>query len=140
MLDPGLKGKVVLVTGANNPYGIGAAVARAFAAQGAKLFVHYFRQGDIALGFSASSSTTYPGILYTGRVPSDPLGAMESPKTVKNGAGSQNGGLSSWGSYSSMAIDPSDDCTFRYTNEYLETTGSFNWNTRIVSFKFNSCQ
>jgi 3-oxoacyl-[acyl-carrier protein] reductase len=46
MLDPGLKEKVVLVTGANNPYGIGAAVARAFAAQGARLFLHYFRQVD----------------------------------------------------------------------------------------------
>ena len=36
MLDPGLKDKVVLVTGANNPHGIGAAVARAFGAQGAR--------------------------------------------------------------------------------------------------------
>jgi 3-oxoacyl-[acyl-carrier protein] reductase len=48
MLDPGLKGKVVCVTGANNPQGIGAAVARAFAAQGASVFVHYFRQGNAA--------------------------------------------------------------------------------------------
>jgi 3-oxoacyl-[acyl-carrier protein] reductase len=44
MIDPGLKDKIVLVTGGNNPYGIGAAVAKAFAAQGAKSFIHYFRQ------------------------------------------------------------------------------------------------
>jgi len=44
MIDPGLNEKVVLVTGGNNPYGIGAAIARAFASQGAKVFVHYFRQ------------------------------------------------------------------------------------------------
>lgn len=56
MLDPELKEKVVLVTGANNPYGIGAAVARAFAAQGAKVFLHYFRQHN-------SSSTQTPGAL-----------------------------------------------------------------------------
>ena len=44
MIDPGLKDKVVLVTGGNNPYGIGAAVAKAFAAQSAKSFIHFFRQ------------------------------------------------------------------------------------------------
>jgi len=44
MIDPGLKEKVVLVTGGNNPFGIGAAVARAFAAQGARSFIHFFRQ------------------------------------------------------------------------------------------------
>ncbi len=43
MIDPGLKDKVVLITGANNPYGIGAATARAFAAQGARVFLHFFR-------------------------------------------------------------------------------------------------
>jgi 3-oxoacyl-[acyl-carrier protein] reductase len=43
MIDPGLTGKVVVVTGANNPYGIGAGIARAFAAQGARLFLHYYR-------------------------------------------------------------------------------------------------
>ena len=46
MIDPGLKEKVVLITGANNPYGIGASAARAFAAQGSRLFLHYFRQPD----------------------------------------------------------------------------------------------
>ena len=44
MIDPGLKGKVVLITGANNPYGIGAGIARAFAAQGVNVFLHYLRQ------------------------------------------------------------------------------------------------
>jgi 3-oxoacyl-[acyl-carrier protein] reductase len=43
MINPGLNEKVVLVTGGNNPYGIGAAIARAFASQGAKVFIHYFR-------------------------------------------------------------------------------------------------
>src|SRR5262249_56586508 len=53
--------------------------------------------------------------------------------------GSQTGGLSRWGDYTSMAVDPSDDCTFWYTDEYLTTNGSFNWHTRIASFKFPSC-
>lgn len=44
MTDPGLTGKVVLVTGGNNPYGIGAAIARAFSSYGAKVFIHYYRR------------------------------------------------------------------------------------------------
>ena len=44
MLETGLDGKVVLITGANSPYGIGAAAARAFAAQGAAVFITYLRQ------------------------------------------------------------------------------------------------
>jgi len=44
MIDPGLKEKVVLVTGGNNPFGIGAAIAGAFASHGAKVFIHYFCQ------------------------------------------------------------------------------------------------
>lgn len=44
VIDPGLKDKVILITGGNNPFGIGAAIARAFAAHGAKVFIHYLRQ------------------------------------------------------------------------------------------------
>lgn len=48
MIDPGLKDKVALITGGNNPFGIGAAIARAFASHGTKVFIHYFRQsGDL---------------------------------------------------------------------------------------------
>jgi len=39
-----------------------------------------------------------------------------------------------------MAIDPGDDCTFWYTQEYYKTTGAFNWSTRIAAFKFDSCK
>ena len=95
--------------------------------------------GDIALGYSQSSSSTHPSIAYTGRVPGDPLGTMETPSVIKNGTGSQNGGVTRWGDYSSMSIDPVDDCTFWYAQEYLTTNGSFNWHTRLASFKFTTC-
>ena len=36
----GLKDKVVLITGANNPCGIGAAIAEGFARQGSRIFLH----------------------------------------------------------------------------------------------------
>src|SRR5881227_3380131 len=44
-----------------------------------------------------------------------------------------------WGDYSAMTLDPIDQCTFYYTNEYLKTNGGFNWSTRVASYKFSSC-
>jgi len=94
--------------------------------------------GDIAIGYSVSSSTMFPAIRYTGRLASDPLGAMRSENSLLEGTGSQVG-LSRWGDYSAMRIDPSDDCTFWYTNQYVPSTGSFNWATDIGSFKLSGC-
>jgi hypothetical protein len=94
---------------------------------------------DIAIGYSASSSTIHPGIRYTGRVPTDPLGTMETESSMLEGSGSQNGGLSRWGDYTALQVDPSDDCTFWYTNQYQKVNGSFDWNSHIGSFKFASC-
>jgi len=98
------------------------------------------KNGDIALGFSGSSSTVDPSIAYVGRVPSDALGKMESAKLVIKGTGVQKNSFNRWGDYSSMQIDPTDDCTFWYAQEYYKTTGSFNFDTRLASFKFTTCQ
>jgi hypothetical protein len=98
------------------------------------------QNGDIALGYSVSSSSLNPGIRYTARLAGDPLGQMtQGEGTIVNGTGSQTGGLSRWGDYTSMSVDPSDDCTFWYTNQYLASSGAFNWHTRIGSFKLNGC-
>jgi hypothetical protein len=96
--------------------------------------------GDIALGYSASSTSVFPSVRFTGRVPTDPLGTMEAENTIKAGGGSQLPNLNRWGDYSAMSVDPVDDCTFFYTNEYLKTSGTFNWSTQIGSFKFANCQ
>ena len=53
-----------------------------------------------------------------------------------DGTGSQNGTGNRWGDYSDLTVDPVDDCTFWYTNEYYTTTPTFNWRTRIGAFKF----
>ncbi len=95
--------------------------------------------GNIALGYSVSSSLMNPAIRFTGRVPTDPLGTMEAENTIINGTGSQLRNLNRWGDYSSMSVDPVDDCTFWYTNEYLKSSGTFNWSTWIASFRFPSC-
>jgi hypothetical protein len=96
--------------------------------------------GDIAIGMSYTSTTIDPGVVYTGRVPTDPRGRMEGLKQVVKGTGVQQATSNRWGDYSAMSIDPTDDCTFFYTQEYIKTTGSFKWSTRINSFKFRSCQ
>ena len=96
--------------------------------------------GDLALGFSESSSTIHPTVAFTGRVPSDPPGTMEGIAVIFAGKGSQTGnGGNRWGDYSGMAIDPSSDCTFWYVNEYIPSNGNFNFHTRIASFKFPTC-
>ena len=95
--------------------------------------------GNIALGYSESSGSTFPSINYTGRVPGDPSGTLESEGLLKAGSGTQTGNLHRWGDYSAMRVDPSDDCTFYYTNQYLKSSGSFNWSTWISTFKMPGC-
>jgi len=99
------------------------------------------KAGNIAAGFSTSSANDFPGISYAGRTPGVGAGRMKKHAggNTTNGSGSQTNGLTRWGDYSAMSVDPVDDCTMYYTNEYLKTTGSFNWSTRVNSFKFNSC-
>jgi hypothetical protein len=98
------------------------------------------KAGDIALGFSASSKRLFPSLYLTGRAATDPLSTMAGPLVLFNGTGSQFSSFKRWGDYSSMSVDPTDDCTFWYTNEYYATTSSFNWRTRIAAFKFDSCK
>ena len=67
-------------------------------------------------------------------------GSMENPNVIIIGTGVQAANsFNRWGDYSSMAIDPSDDCTFWYAQEYYKTTAAFNWSTRLASFKFPGC-
>jgi hypothetical protein len=95
--------------------------------------------GNIALGYSQSSSATHPSIRFTGRAPGDPIGTMtQAETTVITGGGSQTQ-FSRWGDYTSMSIDPASDCTFWYTNEYEPANGNFNWNTRLAAFQLPGC-
>lgn len=95
--------------------------------------------GDLALGYSISNGTTiFPGISYTGRMASDPLGQMPQPETsLISGSSSQTFNGSRWGDYASMTVDPVDDCRFWYTSEYI-ASGGF-WATRIGAFRFSAC-
>jgi hypothetical protein len=98
------------------------------------------QQGNLAVGYSASSASINPQIRYAGRLFTDPVNMLtQGETTLFSGAGSQTGTLTRWGDYSDLTIDPVDDCTFWYTQEYIPSNGSFNWHTRIGSFKFLGC-
>ncbi|HSY50310.1 MAG TPA: IPT/TIG domain-containing protein [Thermoanaerobaculia bacterium] len=93
---------------------------------------------DIALGYSKSSITVKPSIFVNGRLGTDPINTLGTETQMMAGGGVQFS-YNRWGDYSSMTLDPIDQCTFWYTNEYLQTDGAFNWATRIGAFKFPSC-
>lgn len=98
------------------------------------------KMGNIAVGYSVSdSSTTMPSIAVGGRMRSELRNILEPEVTLWNGPGVQTGTLHRWGDYSAMTVDPADDCTFFFTTEYEPANGSFNWATRIASFKFPNC-
>jgi hypothetical protein len=97
--------------------------------------------GNMALGYSVSSNTVFPGIWRAGRLVGDPLNTMAQGEVIiVDGGGSQTSGSRRWGNYSSMNVDPVDDCTFWFTTEYYETTSSAGWQTRIAAFRFPSCE
>ena|SRR5919204_1845626 len=98
--------------------------------------------GDIALGFSASGPNEFPSIRYSGRAAGDPLGQMtQTEQVVYTGGGPQTEIEERWGDYSDLTVDPTDDCTFWYTQEYLGPYLTFDtWRTRIASFTFPGCK
>ena len=96
--------------------------------------------GHLSLGFSASSGTLFPSIRATGRLPGDAAGLMtQGETTLVAGGGSQSHSSGRWGDYSMMAVDPVDDCTFWYTQEYYSANSLASWKTRVSSFKLADC-
>jgi hypothetical protein len=104
--------------------------------------------GNIMPGYSVVNAGTSlkPTIRVTGRLRSELRNQMEAEQNIFTGTGSQttfggaNTALTRWGDYTTMQVDPADDCTFWYINQYLAADGAFNWHTRISSFKFAGCQ
>jgi hypothetical protein len=97
--------------------------------------------GDIALGYSVSGENTYPSVRFNGRLGTEAAdGEMtQGEGSIVEGGGSQSHYTGRWGDYSMMAVDPTDDCSFWYTQEYYATDGSANWKTRIGSFALTDC-
>jgi len=104
------------------------------------------KKGNMALGYSVVNGTNvYPGIRYTGRLAGDPLGQMTLGEgTIIDGSGVQRTTNSRWGDYTDITVDPTDDCSFWYVNEYYTLAGqnssTAGWQTRIGKFKLPGCQ
>jgi len=96
--------------------------------------------GNAAAGYSVSNNTTDPGINFS-YWNLGTTNAIPAEVPIYSGAGEEltpGTGSGKWGSYSSMTVDPIDDCTFWYVNEYWPTNSD--WATRIAFFKLPSCQ
>lgn len=99
------------------------------------------KMGDMAIGFSASSTSLFPSIEFVGRLATDTKGTTGPTEPIATGTNVQES-TPLWGAYSSMSMDPSDDCTFWYTTEFIQTPPSgstANWSTWIASLKFPAC-
>ncbi len=96
--------------------------------------------GNIAIGYSKSSSSIYPSIAFAGRTPSMAAGTMGTETVLQAGKGAQTT-YSRWGDYTALRIDPDDDTTFWYTNEYYSRNSlffNFNWSTVVASFTISA--
>jgi len=98
------------------------------------------KDGNLSVGFSASSSTIFPQLRMAGRLTTDPAGTLgQGEAHLFDGTGSQVNTSNRWGDYSALTVDPSDDCTFWFTSEYYAVTSQFNWKTRIGKFVYPGC-
>ena len=98
------------------------------------------KSGNIAIAYNVSSSAISPSVRYTARSAGDPLGQMTGgEQDIFVGSGSQTSTYSRWGDYSMLAVDPSDGCTFWATLEYMASTGTAPWRTRVAAFKLSGC-
>lgn len=101
--------------------------------------------GNIALGYSVSSAATFPSIRYTGRLAGDAAGVMTQPEVTAVAGANYQSGVTRWGDYSSMNVDPVDGCTFWYTNEFVGNNlpnglgGTGQWVTQIIRFDMPGC-
>ena len=91
--------------------------------------------GNIAVGYNVSGSSTFPGLRYAGRLAGDPAGTLPQGETTL-AAGTASNSSNRYGDYASLNIDPVDDCTMWFTGEY---NAANTWSTRVGSFVFADC-
>ncbi len=97
------------------------------------------QDGNIGIGYTRSSSSSFPSIYFTVHERGvDAPGTVQQESVCVDGSGAHTG-ANRWADYASASMDPVDQCTFWIANEYVETTGNFNWTTRVCSFRIPSC-
>jgi MYXO-CTERM domain-containing protein len=92
--------------------------------------------GNIAIGYSVASESLPPSIRYAARLAGDPPGVLTLGEASLYESAESQTWSPRWGDYSSMRIDPGDDCTFWYTAEYPSQATPA---TRISAFRLPGC-
>jgi hypothetical protein len=96
------------------------------------------KNGNIAVGYSVSNGTDlFPSIRYATRLATDPAGQL-GPEVILHAGNDSQTSSNRWGDYSAMTVDPTDDCTFWFTSEYIQNSAD-GWRTRVGTFKIPSC-
>jgi len=96
------------------------------------------RRGNIGVGYSFGGAPNFAGQRFAARLAGDPRGVLTLSETVLvEGQASQTNTLR-WEDYTTLALDPSDDCTFWYVGDYLKA-GAPGYTTRIGAFRLPGC-
>jgi hypothetical protein len=97
-------------------------------------------QGNLVVGYSTSSTSVFPSVTFGARAFNETGGLLQGEATIFAGIGAQTGSGNRWGDYSALQLDPADECTFWYVNEYYPAgLTQFNWHTQVGRFKFDGC-
>ncbi len=99
------------------------------------------QDGNIGVAYSAANSDLgiFPGVRFTTRGHNDTPNTLRNEEVCVDGGGSQTSSSGRWGDYSSLSVDPVDECTFWASVEYQPTTANANWSNRVCSFKMANC-
>lgn len=96
------------------------------------------RQGNIGIGYSFGGTPNFAGQRFAARLAKDPKGQLTLQETVLvNGEAAQTTG-SRWEDYTTLAMDPVDDCTFWYVGDYVKA-GAVSYSTKIGAFRVPGC-
>jgi len=95
------------------------------------------RSGNVAVAYNVSGLSLPASQYVSTRAPGDPGGTLGNETLLNPGNASQT--TSTWDGRSTLTVDPVDDCTFYYTQQYQPVNGTNNWSTQIENFYLNTC-
>jgi len=96
------------------------------------------RQGNIGIGYSFGGTPHMPGQRFAARMADDPAGLLGVGETVLVEGEAAQTNASRWEDYTTLAMDPSDDCTYWYVGDYVKK-GATTYSTRIGAFRLPGC-
>ena len=97
------------------------------------------RKGNIGIGYSYGAATEFPGQRFAGRLANDPLGVLTFHETTLALGEAAQASTVRWEDYTTLAMDPSDDCTFWYVGDYLKKDQT-SYSTKIGAFEIPGCK